>query len=339
MKPDISIIVPVYNSSDFLQKCLKSIQVQTLKNIEVILMNDGSNDNSLSICNTFAEIDNRFKVFTQTNAGVSSARNNGLKKALGDYICFVDSDDWIDEKFCEILTDNSNNNNYDLISCGYKSHFQNHIEEDLSDAKYAITQNNIIKSVKNYKKDNTNILGNNVWAKLFKKKIIKKNKIEFIENLRVGEDILFILQYQKFINEALHIPNKLYNYNRISKKSITISYVKDYWNNFIFVKKKIFEINKDIIEYDEEYKYYQYVNVATKAIFEEGKLNNGKKIIEKYNSIKALCNKKEVRYFFNNYKLQNENNTFYRIIKKLMKLNLPFVIVLLIPSAYKLKII
>ena len=341
MKPQISIIIPIYNSSDYLEKCLTSIQNQTFKEFEVLLVNDGSTDNSLTICKTFAKIDDKFKVFTQKNAGVSSARNNGLKNASGTYICFVDSDDWIEKDYCKILLEHIISNNCDLVMCGYITCFsRNHTIPDSNNLKRFITHKEIFESIKDYKNVKSNILRNNVVCKLFKKNIINKNNIEFTKNFRIGEDLLFILEYQKHTNLALNIPDKLYYINRNNNNtSMTASYVKNYWEDLVLVKKKTFEINKDIVNYTDEYKYYQYINVATKAILEEGKLNNGKKLIEKYKSIKELCNKKEVRHFCTHYKLQNEKNTFYHLLKKLTTLNLPFVLVTLITCAYKFKII
>ena len=95
----ISIIVPVYNTEKFLEKCLNSLINQTLKDIEIICINDGSTDNSLQILEKFANKDKRIQIINQTNSGPSIARNIGIKKAVGEYIGFVDSDDWVDSNF------------------------------------------------------------------------------------------------------------------------------------------------------------------------------------------------------------------------------------------------
>src|SRR5207253_2318057 len=99
--PNVSIIVPVYNNEKYLSECLDSLINQTLKDIEIILVNDGSNDNSLLICYEFGKIDGRIKVIDKPNGGVSSARNTGLKLASGKYVGFVDSDDWIESDMYE----------------------------------------------------------------------------------------------------------------------------------------------------------------------------------------------------------------------------------------------
>ena len=98
-RPMISIIIPVFNAEAYLYRCLKSIQEQTNKNFEVIIIDDGSTDQSINICQEFTEKDNRFKVYQKENGGVSSARNMGLNHAIGDFIFFADADDWISPDF------------------------------------------------------------------------------------------------------------------------------------------------------------------------------------------------------------------------------------------------
>lgn len=99
----VSVIVPVYNGGEFIELCIKDILNQTLKSIELILINDGSEDNTLQICQKYAKYDNRITLINQENKGVSTARNNGIDKATGKYICFIDSDDRIKEDYLENL--------------------------------------------------------------------------------------------------------------------------------------------------------------------------------------------------------------------------------------------
>ena len=99
--PDISIIVPIYNIKAYLDQCLNSLRNQTLQNIEVILIDDGSSDGSSGVCDTYVKKDSRFRVIHKQNEGLSAARNEGLNAALADYIMFVDRDDWVEPEFCE----------------------------------------------------------------------------------------------------------------------------------------------------------------------------------------------------------------------------------------------
>ena len=116
----ISIIIPVFNMEDKLNKCIQSVINQTYDNLEIILVNDGSKDNSLKICENYKNIDNRIKLISINNNGVSNARNIGIKNATGKYIGFVDSDDYIDNDMFETLYNNIKDNNADLSIIGYQ---------------------------------------------------------------------------------------------------------------------------------------------------------------------------------------------------------------------------
>ena len=117
MKELISIIVPIYKVEKYIAKCIESLIEQTYSTYEIILVNDGSTDNSLEICNSFKKRDKRIKVYTKENGGLSDARNYGLKKAVGSYICFIDSDDWVDNDFIEVLYNLLKKNKCDISIC------------------------------------------------------------------------------------------------------------------------------------------------------------------------------------------------------------------------------
>ena len=119
-KPAISIIIPVYNSQDYLEECLNSVVRQTLKEIEIICVNDGSTDNSGAILDKFAKKDKRIKVIKQENSGVNRARISGYKKATGKYIAWVDSDDFISETMYERMLDIAHKNASDTVICNYE---------------------------------------------------------------------------------------------------------------------------------------------------------------------------------------------------------------------------
>ncbi len=123
----VSIIVPIYNSEKNLDRCVNSILRQSYKNLELILINDGSTDSSLDICNNFRKLNENIIVIDQKNMGVSAARNIGLRYATGDLIQFVDSDDYIDSDMTESLVNCIRENNADLVICGYKSIFQDRV--------------------------------------------------------------------------------------------------------------------------------------------------------------------------------------------------------------------
>ena len=117
MKKLISIIIPVYNSENYLKKCIDSVLSQTYKDIEVIIVNDGSKDNSDKICKNYADQDSRIKYYSQKNSGVSVTRNNGIKYSSGAYIAFLDSDDYIESNFCEIMLRELEKESSDMCIC------------------------------------------------------------------------------------------------------------------------------------------------------------------------------------------------------------------------------
>ncbi|WP_307873340.1 glycosyltransferase family 2 protein [Bacillus sp. TH50] len=120
MEAKVSIIVPVYNSEKFISKCLESIIRQTYRNIEILIINDGSSDESETIINVYREIDNRITYYYQNNSGPSKARNKGILNATGEYVIFLDSDDTVDENYVMYLLNEMINSNSDLVCCGYK---------------------------------------------------------------------------------------------------------------------------------------------------------------------------------------------------------------------------
>lgn len=123
----ISVIIPIYNMEKYLDRCINSITEQSYKNIEILLINDGSTDNSLKICKKFQKEDERIKFFSMNHQGVSIARNLGIEKAKGKYIMFIDSDDWIEKDTIKTLYENIKNN--DMSICSYHRVFDNHIDQ------------------------------------------------------------------------------------------------------------------------------------------------------------------------------------------------------------------
>ena len=125
----VSIIIPIYNSDKTIDRCLKSIINQTYRNIEVICINDGSFDNSYKILQNYLKTDSRIKVINQTNKGVSSARNNGIKNSTGKYIMFVDADDYLKDNMIELLVKSIKKDSSDLLICNYDVKCKNYIKE------------------------------------------------------------------------------------------------------------------------------------------------------------------------------------------------------------------
>ena len=126
----ISVIIPVYNVEEYLDDCLTSVLAQTYSNLEILLINDGSTDNSGVICDKYAQTDSRIKVFHKENGGVSSARNIGLENATGQYIAFVDPDDWIEPNMYETIITQFEKSDVDAVFCGYWENFSDEVKRN-----------------------------------------------------------------------------------------------------------------------------------------------------------------------------------------------------------------
>lgn len=201
----ISIIIPVYNTEKYIKECIESIIKQTYKNIEIIIVNDGSKDNSLSICNEYALKDKRIKVINQKNKGQSSARNKGIKNSNGDYILFVDSDDWIEENMLEILIKKANTDLSDIVICSHKIINENSVTNIVLEKKHSFEEYLFESTTMGYS-----------MCKMIKKSCINRY---FREDIFFMEDMIFWMDNKQNINKVSYIPNCLYNY-RMTNTSV-----------------------------------------------------------------------------------------------------------------------
>ncbi len=334
----VSVIVPIYKVEKYLEKCINSIISQTYKNIEIILVDDGSPDNCGKICDNYAKKDKRIKTFHKKNGGLSDARNYGLKKSIGEYILFVDSDDWIDPEMVEILVNSLEKNNTDISICGIK-----------------LIKNNDVEYLKWFKEDTilqkeealkmlleNKVITNHAWNKLYRKEIIEKTpfpKGKLYEDARIMHNV--------FLNCNSVSITKEYLYNYLIRDT-SISGVNKIENNLDYIDAfiKRYEDMKDISQEYKEICYYQICNIIgivfTNYVFTEEDKNIYKEKLESYmtyikkgsKSIKKYADKKEkLRILFvkifkynaakikvalkENYK--NINPTFKNKIKSIIK--------------------
>ena len=202
----LSIVVPVYNAEKFLEKCINSLLNQNVKDIEVILVNDGSKDNSFDICNEFAKKDSRVKVFTQENSGQSKARNVGMDAASGEFITFMDSDDWVDADYYEKLIDAAVRNDAD-IACGSILRVRKEY------TKFRINY----KEEKVYVKPQEKVDAARVpdmcyvWNKVYKSSLFNRLNLRFIEGM-FFEDVDFVTRAVYYSNKIVTVPGTYYNY-------------------------------------------------------------------------------------------------------------------------------
>lgn len=254
----ISIIVPVYNSELYLKKCLDSIISQTYKNIEIICIEDHSSDDSLRILREYEKKDQRIKVIQKANEGVSLARNAGLDVARGDYVLFVDSDDWIDQRTCEASLRIIFKENTDLVMWSYIR------ERGNESSKKQIFDHDIVFEGKDVQeKLHRRMIGTvddelacpenadalcTVWGKLYRRSIISANGIRFYDIRKIGtyEDGLFNLEYLKYVRKAIFLNQYFYHYRRTNVNSITGAYNADLgqkWDALFHIMEEYIEKN------------------------------------------------------------------------------------------------
>lgn len=195
----VSIVVPIYNTGEYLERCLDSIKNQSYYNIEVIMVDDGSTDKSAFIAKKYEEFDIRFHLYSQENKGVSAARNNGLNYTMGKYILFVDSDDWIEPEMVKTLVSNMEKSDADVSCCQYDKN----VRQDISEIEIW-TQKQVLESFIVHEKINGSLVN-----KLFKRKIIADIKLD--ENIRYGEDALYVWKALLKVNKVCITNQVLYH--------------------------------------------------------------------------------------------------------------------------------
>jgi len=200
----ISVIVPVYNTEKYLHRCIDSILAQTFTDFELLLIDDGSKDNSGAICDEYAAKDSRVRVFHKENGGVSSARNLGLDNVRGEWVTFVDSDDWVEKEYIELFVKNID----DLVYQSFQSLFEGQTE--LWDT---YVQNKIDRNDSIIELHNKGVLGY-CWGKLYRAIYIEANNIRFNEEIRFREDELFVLDYLLHTKHITCVVGNKYIYNR-----------------------------------------------------------------------------------------------------------------------------
>lgn len=216
----ISVILPVYNSQEYVKDTIQSVLNQTYKNFELIVVNDGSTDKTGTICENLVKKDSRIKYFFRSNSGVSSTRNFALENSIGKYVTFIDSDDLYEENYLQILFNNIEKYKADIVACAYKT-----LSEDSKVIDYK--EEFLDCNFKDYiEKLQPNLLFNQLWNKIYNLEIIKKNKLLFDSTLDLGEDYKFNLEYMRVINKYLYINMPLYSY-RITDTGLGFKYRKN----------------------------------------------------------------------------------------------------------------
>ncbi len=256
----VSLIIPVYNVQNYLYNCLKSAVNQTLKDIEIIIINDGSTDLSIDIIKNFIKCDERIIFINQQNQGLSHARNVGIKKAKGEYIAFLDSDDTIDITFLEKMYNNAKETNSDVVMCNYvrvidKSNkvysINRKLKQNIFSSKEAVHKIILDISIQNY-----------AWDKIYKRSLFIDNNIFYPEGIYF-EDMPTTFKLFFYANQISYIDEFLYNYLQ-REKSITKTFSDKHINDIIKALSLMKEFMLDVgiyLKYQKEYKFFCYKNL------------------------------------------------------------------------------
>lgn len=231
----VSIIVPVYNVEKYLTRCLDSLINQTLKDIEIICVNDGSKDNSLDILKTYAEKDQRIIVLSQENAGLSAARNTGMDVAKGEYIGFVDSDDWVDLDFFENLYNEAKNNDCEIAVADFIREHPHKKKKRLNITKSEIfeTAEDKYLACKTYREGC-------VWNKIYKTEFLKRINLKFVVGMYY-EDRDFTARSLFYSKKLITVPNTYYRYF-VNPKSIVKKGINEIQNeHYILVRQQVLD--------------------------------------------------------------------------------------------------
>ena len=238
-KPLVSIIVPIFNAEKYLSECIDSILNQTYKNIEIILIDDGSTDKSAQICDAYTAKDKRAAVVHKTNEGVSAARNDGLKAANGQFVMFVDSDDWIDPETCDIAVRVMEESGADVVMWTYISENSGNQSRKIIFGSDTVFEGADVKEKLHRRL--FGLMGKElahpeyadslcpVWGKLYKKEIILNNNASFVDLSEIGtyEDGLFNIEVFSQVLKAVYLNKCLYHYRKENSSSVTSVYRKD----------------------------------------------------------------------------------------------------------------
>lgn len=333
----VSVIVPIYKVEKYLKYCVDSICKQTYANLEIILIDDGSPDSCGELCDAYAKEDSRIKVVHKQNQGLGKARNTGLDNATGDFVCFVDSDDWLVPTAIEKWMQVQQQYNSDIVMCNYDKY---------NDSGNSLYQYRIVDTLKIYSGEELEekifwqMIGRSsdvsedytinmcVWTNIYKKSIIDKSNIRFMsEREYLSEDICFNLQYLLECQKAVMIPDSLYRY-RYNPESLTNHYKGDEFQKACRLYEKV-KYWADCAQY-QKYREFRverfFITKVRELMFRL--CGSNLKYSEKIAVTRNILSSREIkstlrRYPISSYKIK------YRVPAILMKTNMVHLTVIL----------
>lgn len=294
MMKKLSIIIPVYNTGNYLHKCIKSVLSQKLSDFELILVDDGSKDNSGAICDEYAKQDNRIKVIHKENEGVSITRNRGIEIAEGEYIGFVDSDDWIEEDMYETLYNLAVSKECEIVMCDTVTKYDDKPDEE--DTITRLCGENLLCK-KDIKPELLREMAGSSCRCIYKRELIQRNSVMFPQNIPFSEDRIFNILAFGYANKLYYTKTPFYN-RYVRKGSAVNKYYNDMIELILVTKTAIMNAIDEVWNGDGNYKKVyedQTIDLVFVAINNEFYKDAKGTIFAKYQNVKKICNKVEVR--------------------------------------------
>lgn len=285
--PRISIIVPIYKVENYLERCINSILNQTFKDYELLLIDDGSPDNCANICDKFSKIDSRIKVIHQQNHGVAYTRNVGISLAKGEYVTFVDSDDYVDKDFLSELYNKAEQQKLDFVYCNYfrcKSNKQEEITEKECHAPMEAINASLEGTLDGY-----------LWLKLIRNSILKENCITFEENINLWEDIIFTIKVLFSCKSVGYVNKCLYYYNTDNQNSYCNKNYQNRNKDLLNAENYIEEFLKNNNYCEIEYIYKLQIKVVLLIFYSAKTIKEKKKALSLFNNSKKIYKNKEIQ--------------------------------------------
>lgn len=246
MQEKISIIIPIFNVEEFLDRCISSVINQTYRNTEIILVDDGSTDGSSMICDKYAEMDERVIVIHKKNGGLVSARKEGIKIANGEFVCFVDGDDYVDEEFCEKLLLRQIETDADCVHSGYMISNSNRLPDEIWINSNSYNAEQLLREYI-FTDFESKRISSSIWSKLFKQKVIARIYKEISNSNSYGEDLLCLIRCLCEQISIVSLDEAFYHYtirdNSVSNTITNLSCIKKELELYEAVKKLLDEYN------------------------------------------------------------------------------------------------
>lgn len=313
----LSIIVPVFNAEQYIDRCIKSIYAQTFTDYEIILVNDGSQDNSLALCQKYADSDSRITIIDKENGGAGSARNMGIEIAKGEYLAFPDVDDWFEPNMYEELYVLAKQDNYDIVFSGVNNYSQ--------DLRFINTVNCPVVEFKTQEECRKSIMTlfptttifDVPWNKLYKRELVIKNGVKFT-NLRRCQDAVFNLDVYRCAKSVGSIDKAYYNYINNDSDKVNKKFPKNYIDIIIYYYTHLKQILSDWEMYSDKIKEHydsSFVLGVFSAVnmFDNPKWGFSKKEQNEY--VENILNKKEITEFFTDITISKDCLTEFTLIK------------------------